>query len=44
MIQNFLNIQNSLRDLSDEEFENIVKTLAIELENVDYRFNYSDSD
>jgi len=44
MIQNFVNIQNSLRDLSDEEFENIVKTLAIELEKVDYRFNYSDSD
>ena len=44
MILNFLNIKNSLRNLSDDEFETILPTLASELENVDYHSNYSDSE
>lgn len=44
MILNFLNIKNSLRNLSDDEFEKILPTLASELENVDYHSNYSDSE
>ena len=41
MIQNFLNIKNSLRNLSDEEFEKVLPTLAKELEGVSYYSNYS---
>ena len=44
MILNFLNIKNSLRNLSDDEFEKILPTLASELENVIYHANYSKSD
>lgn len=42
MILNFLNIKNSLRNLSDTEFENILPILASELENINYHSNYSD--
>ena len=41
MIENYLNIKNSLRNLSDSEFENILPTLASELESIDYYSNYS---
>ena len=44
MIQTFLNIKNSLRNLSDDEFENIISTLASELESVSFNYSYSDSD
>lgn len=44
MILNFLNTKNSLRNLSDDEFEKILPTLASELQNVDYIPKYSDSD
>jgi len=43
MIQNFLNIRNSLRNLTDEEFETLLPQLAIELkESVSYYPQYSD--
>ena len=44
MIEKFLNIKNSLRNISDEEFEVIIPTLASELENVSFNYSYSDSD
>ena len=44
MIQTFLNIKNSVRNLSDVEFENILPTLANELEDVSFYYSYSDSD
>ena len=44
MIQTFLNIKNSVRNLSDVEFENILPTLASELEDVSFYYSYSDSD
>ena len=44
MIEKFLNIKNSLRNISDEEFELIIPTLACELENVSFDYSYSDSD
>lgn len=44
MIHNFLNIKNSLRNLSDDEFETILPTLAKELEDVSFYYSYSDSD
>ena len=44
MIQTFLNIKNSVRNLSDVEFENILSTLASELEDVSFYYSYSDSD
>ena len=44
MIQTFLNIKNSVRNLSDVEFENIPPTLASELEDVSFYYSYSDSD
>lgn len=42
MIENFLNIKNSLRILSDNEFENILPALASELENVSFHTSYSE--
>ena len=42
MLQNFLNIQNSLRNLTDEEFEELVPQLAQELEKVSFYTEYSD--
>ena len=44
MIEKFLNIKNSLRNISDEEFEGIIPTLASELENVSFNYSYSDPD
>ena len=44
MIEKFLNIKNSLRNISDEEFEVIIPILASELENVSFNYSYSDSD
>jgi 16S rRNA G966 N2-methylase RsmD len=44
MIEKFLNIKNSLRNISDEEFEVIITTLASELENVSFNYSYSDPD
>jgi 16S rRNA G966 N2-methylase RsmD len=42
MIEKFLSIKNSLRNLSDEDFENILSILSKELESVDYYYSYSD--
>lgn len=42
MIHNFLNIRNSLRDLTDEEFEVLLPQLAKELEGVSFYTEYSD--
>ena len=42
MIQNFLNIRNSLRNLTDEEFEELLPQLAAELEKVSFYVEYSD--
>lgn len=42
MIQNFLNIRNSLRILSDDEFESLLPDLAKELETVSFYPQYSD--
>lgn len=42
MIQNFLNIRNSLRNLTDEEFEELLPQLAEELEKVSFYVKYSD--
>jgi 16S rRNA G966 N2-methylase RsmD len=39
-----LNIKNSLRNLSDEEFETILPTLSNELEDISFYYTYSDSD
>ena len=44
MIQTFLNIKNSVRNLSDVEFENILPTLSSELEDISFYYSYSDSD
>ena len=44
MIQTFLNIKNSVRNLSDVEFENILPILSSELEDVSFYYSYSDSD
>jgi 16S rRNA G966 N2-methylase RsmD len=44
MIEKFLNIKNSLRNISDEEFEVIITTLASELENISFNYSYSDPD
>lgn len=44
MIENYLNVRNSLRNLSDKDFENIISTLAQELETVSYIPNYSDKE
>jgi 16S rRNA G966 N2-methylase RsmD len=42
MIEKFLNIRNSLRDLTDEEFEELLPTLALELEKVSFYTTYTD--
>lgn len=42
MLYNYLNIRNSLRDLTDEEFEEILPQLATELEKVSFYSEYSD--
>lgn len=42
MIHKFLNIRNSLRDLTDEEFEVLLPQLAQELEHVSFYTTYSD--
>lgn len=42
MIHNFLNIKNSLRNLTEEEFETLLPQLAVELENVSFYTEYSD--
>jgi 16S rRNA G966 N2-methylase RsmD len=44
MIEKFLNIKNALRNLSNDEFERILPTLANELENIDFYSNHSDND
>ena len=42
MIEKYLNIRNSLRDLSDTEFDSVVAILAKELETVSYEYSYTD--
>lgn len=42
MIYDFLNVRNSLRKLSDEEFQDKVEQLAEELVQVDYKTKYSE--
>ena len=42
MIHKFLNIRNSLRNLSDDEFDTLLPELAQELENVSFYTTYSD--
>lgn len=42
MIYKFLNVRNSLRDLTDEEFEILVPQLAKEMEDVSFYSEYSD--
>ena len=42
MIEKFLNIKNSLRNLSDEEFDKILPVLASELENVSFYANHTE--
>jgi 16S rRNA G966 N2-methylase RsmD len=44
MIQNFLNIRNSLRNLTDEEFEVLLPQLASELALVSFYPQYSDAE
>jgi len=44
MIEQYLNVRNSLRNLSDSEFEDIVPTLALELSTLDYKFNYTEQE
>ena len=40
--QNFLNKRNSIRELQDQEFENIIEQLASELSEIDYHIIYDD--
>ena len=44
MIEKFLNVKNSLRELSDAEFEKILPQLSNELENVNYFYSYSNEE
>jgi 16S rRNA G966 N2-methylase RsmD len=44
MIEKYLNIKNTLRNLLDEEFESLLPTLCKELENVSFYNEYSDGD
>lgn len=44
MIHQFLNVRYSTKNLSDEEFENLVPVLAKELETVPYTVSYSDTE
>jgi 16S rRNA G966 N2-methylase RsmD len=43
-IYDFLNRRYSLRNLTDEEFENHVNELAEQLEEVDYRYSYTNEE
>ena len=40
MILQFLNRKNSLRQLSDQQFEDIIENLAEELYHIDYKHSY----
>lgn len=40
--QNFLNKRNSIRNLQDQDFENIIEQLASELSKIDYHITYDD--
>jgi 16S rRNA G966 N2-methylase RsmD len=40
--QNFLNKRNSIRNLQDQDFENIIERLASELSKIDYHITYDD--
>lgn len=42
MIESFLNIKDSLRNLSDDEFERLIPILAKELKEVNYLYSYSE--
>jgi len=42
LIEQFLNVRHSTRNLTDIEFEDKLPTLAQELVRVDYTYNYSD--
>jgi 16S rRNA G966 N2-methylase RsmD len=42
MIYDFLNVRYSTRNLSDEEFENLLPTLAEELVGVDFKISYTE--
>ena len=42
MIYDFLNVRYSTRNLSDEEFENILPTLAEELVSVDFKNSHTE--
>ena len=42
MVEQFLGIKNSTRELSDIDFEKIISHLATELTSVDYKTTYSD--
>jgi len=44
MIEQYLGIKNSTRDLSDEKFLELLPQLAEELANIDYTITYSDSE
>jgi 16S rRNA G966 N2-methylase RsmD len=44
MIENFLNVKSSLRNLSDDEFYEILPTLSKELETIDFYHNYSENE
>jgi len=44
IIHNFLNVRNSLRNLTDEQFEDILPQLASELSTVSYHTQYTDSE
>lgn len=44
MIQNFLNIRNSLRNLTDEEFETLLPQLSEELSKHSFYAEYSDAE
>jgi 16S rRNA G966 N2-methylase RsmD len=43
-IEDYINKRNSTRNLSDEQFDNIIDSLALQLESYDYHTNYSESD
>ena len=42
MLEKYLGVRNSTRNLSDTEFESILPQLAIELSSVNYETNYTD--
>ena len=43
MLEKYLGVKNSTRNLSDTEFESILPQLAIELSSVNYETNYTDA-